>query len=77
MHRSMLDAGLVDRLQLYVSGVLVPGGRSWVGGRSLDQLSQAVRMELDEVRQFGPDARLTFQLDHAVAPDPLAALRDA
>lgn len=75
VHRSVLDAGLVDTLHLYVAGVVVPGGRSWVGGPPLDKLGDARRMELSEVRRLGNDARLTWQVVHDVAPDPLAPHR--
>lgn len=77
VHRSLLDAGLVDRLHLFVAGTLIPGGRPWVAGPPLDRLADATRMDLEDVRAVGPDAELVFHLRHALAPDPLAAIRDA
>lgn len=75
VHRSLLDAGLCDTLYLYVAGVVIPGGRSWVGGPAVERLAEAPRMRLQGVERLGPDVRLTYRLDHAIAPDPLAAHR--
>lgn len=75
IHRSLLDAGLCDTLHLYVAGIVVPGGRSWVGGPALESLADAPRMRLKDLLQLGEDARLTYHLDHSVAPDPLAPHR--
>lgn len=77
VHRSLFDAGLVDTLHLYVAGVLVPGGRPWMGGGPLGALADAVRLTLQEVHRLGGDVRLTYHLGHRLAPDPLATLRDA
>jgi len=77
VHRSAIDAGLVDSLHLYVAGLVLPGGVPWLGGEPLGRLDQAPRMELEEMRRVGPDARLSYRLLHAIAPDPLAALREA
>ena len=71
------DAALVDTLHLYVAGVLVPGGRPWVGGSPLEHLADAIRLTLQEVRSIGSDVRLTYGLAHGTAPDPLAASREA
>lgn len=76
VHRSLLSRGLVDTLHLFVAGLLIPGGRSWVGGPPIDRLQDAIRMELDEVRRVGADAELIFRLRHEVAHDPLAGLRE-
>jgi diaminohydroxyphosphoribosylaminopyrimidine deaminase/5-amino-6-(5-phosphoribosylamino)uracil reductase len=73
VHRSLLDRGVVDTLHLYVAGVVVPGGRPWVGGAPLERLADAPRMVLQEVSRLGPDARLTWHLTHALAPDPVSA----
>lgn len=75
VHRSLLDRGLVDHLVLYVAGLVVPGGRPWVGGPALERLADARRMVLEDLERLGPDARLTWRLEHAIAPDPHAALR--
>lgn len=75
VHRSLLERGLCDTVLLYVSGLVLPGGRGWVGGPPVAELEGATRMRLAEVRAIGPDARLTWRLDHAVSPDPLAGHR--
>lgn len=77
VHRSLLDRGLVDTLHLYVAGLVLPGGRPWVGGPAVDHLVEAVRMQLESTRVLGGDAELVFRLRHGPAPDPLAALREA
>jgi diaminohydroxyphosphoribosylaminopyrimidine deaminase / 5-amino-6-(5-phosphoribosylamino)uracil reductase len=77
VHRSMLDAGLVDTLELFVAPMLIPGGRPFVGGEPIGALAAATPMKLESVELVGPDARLLFHLTHALAPDPLAPLRSA
>lgn len=75
VHRGLLQAGLADTLHLYVAGVVVPGGVPWVGGPAISALDDALRMSLRDLTRLGPDARLTYDLTHAVSPDPHAALR--
>lgn len=77
VHRALLDRRLVDTLHLFVAGLVLPGGRSWVGGPALEHLARAVRMQLHTVRRVGEDAELVFRLRHGPAPDPLASLREA
>lgn len=64
VHRSLLDAELVDRLCVYVGGVVVPGGRSWIGGSAVSTLGDALRLEAPEVTPLGPDVLLTYHLPH-------------
>ncbi|TNE92028.1 MAG: bifunctional diaminohydroxyphosphoribosylaminopyrimidine deaminase/5-amino-6-(5-phosphoribosylamino)uracil reductase RibD [Deltaproteobacteria bacterium] len=64
VHRSLLDAGLVDTLRIYVAGVVVPGGRSWIGGPPLAALGDALRLDAPEVTALGPDVLLTYTLPH-------------
>lgn len=64
VHRSLLDAQLVDTLRVYVGGLVVPGGRSWIGGSPLEHLGDALRLEAPEVRPLGPDVLLTYTLRH-------------
>jgi hypothetical protein len=47
-----------------------------VGGEAVGRLGDAVRMHLHDVRRFGPDARLTYSLEHGPSPDPLAHVRE-
>jgi diaminohydroxyphosphoribosylaminopyrimidine deaminase/5-amino-6-(5-phosphoribosylamino)uracil reductase len=64
VHRSLLDAQLVDTLMVYVGGVVVPGGRSWIGGAPLGALGDALRLQAPEVAALGPDVLLTYALSH-------------
>jgi diaminohydroxyphosphoribosylaminopyrimidine deaminase / 5-amino-6-(5-phosphoribosylamino)uracil reductase len=75
VHRSLLDRGLVDALELFVAPVLIPGGVPFVGGARLEALADAVRMELEAARAVGPDAWLTYRLRHGLVPDPHVGLR--
>ncbi|MEQ1501700.1 MAG: bifunctional diaminohydroxyphosphoribosylaminopyrimidine deaminase/5-amino-6-(5-phosphoribosylamino)uracil reductase RibD [Myxococcota bacterium] len=75
VHRAMLDRGLVDTLELFVAPVLVPGGRSFVGGPPIDALSAAVSMQVTELERVGPDVHVAFRLTHGVVADPLSELR--
>lgn len=77
IHRSLIEHGLVDNLVLYMAGVLLPGGIPWIGGGDVASLADATRMQLRSVATVGPDVRLLYELEHAVAPHPLAALRSA
>jgi diaminohydroxyphosphoribosylaminopyrimidine deaminase/5-amino-6-(5-phosphoribosylamino)uracil reductase len=64
VHRALLDARLADTLVVYVAGVLVPGGRSWLGGPAVDSLGDAPRLGRPEVEAVGDDVRLTWRLRH-------------
>lgn len=62
IHRSLFDAGRVDTLHLYLAGVLIPGGRSWLGGEALEHLAEAPRLPgPPEVRTLGADVCLTWR----------------
>jgi len=74
VHRSLLDAGVVDTLQLYVGDRIVVGGRPWVAGPAVDSLAEAPRARLHEVLRLGPDVRLTYRLTHALDPDGVERL---
>lgn len=60
IHRSMLDAGVVDHLHVYVSGVVIPGGRRWVGGEPLQGLDDARRFGSPDVTRLGDDVLLSY-----------------
>ena len=49
---------------MYVAGVLVPGGRSWIGGPALGALGDAPRFEGPLTQTLGPDVLLTYHLSH-------------
>jgi diaminohydroxyphosphoribosylaminopyrimidine deaminase / 5-amino-6-(5-phosphoribosylamino)uracil reductase len=58
--RSLFDQGLVDTLQLYVSGALLPGGRPWLAGPALESLSGATRLQLADAVRIGDDLCTTW-----------------
>lgn len=64
IHRSLLDAGLVDHLRLYLAGLVVPGGIPWVGGPALGALADATRWSAPRVEQLGDDVLLCYELPH-------------
>jgi diaminohydroxyphosphoribosylaminopyrimidine deaminase/5-amino-6-(5-phosphoribosylamino)uracil reductase len=67
VHRSLLDARLVDTLHVYVGSVVVPGGLPWLAGPPLGNLDDALRLGAPEVTSLGDDVRLTYQLAHRLS----------
>lgn len=66
--RSLLDAGLVDTIEQFVAGKLIPGGRGFVGGAPVEDLDRFA-LELLHHRRVGEDLHLTWALDHTEKPD--------
>ena len=64
VHRSLLDARLVDTLYLYMGGVMLPGGRPWLGGPPVDALASAVRADGVQVDRLGGEVLLRYRLRH-------------
>lgn len=64
VHRSLLDARLVDTLCVYVAPVLIPGGRPWLGGAPLEALAAAPRFGAPTVEALGPDVLLRYAVPH-------------
>jgi len=65
VHRSLLQAGLVDHLVAFVAPVLIPGGRVWTGDAALQHLSDALRFEGPPVVEtLGQDVALRYRLVH-------------
>jgi diaminohydroxyphosphoribosylaminopyrimidine deaminase/5-amino-6-(5-phosphoribosylamino)uracil reductase len=65
VHRTLLGSGLVDTLCVYVAGVLLPGGRPWLGGPALASLAEARRFGAPDVERLGRDVLLRYALgDH-------------
>ena len=62
VHRSLLDARLVDNLYLYVSSVIVPGGKPWVAGEPVRSLSRALRLAAPQVTTLGSDVVLRYSI---------------
>ncbi len=61
VHRSLLDARVVDHLYAYVAGTVVAGGQSWVGGPALASLADAPRFGSPEVLPLGTDVLLHYR----------------
>ena len=71
--RSLFDARLVDDLILYQAGLVLPGGRPWLGGSPVERLADGPRLTLHDVRRVGPDVRLHYTAAHCVGA-PLSEL---
>jgi diaminohydroxyphosphoribosylaminopyrimidine deaminase/5-amino-6-(5-phosphoribosylamino)uracil reductase len=61
VHRSLLDAGVVDALHVYVAGTVIPGGIPWVGGEPLAALGDAPRFGAPDVERLGSDVLLRYR----------------
>lgn len=66
VHRSLVDARLVDTLVLYLAPAVIPGGTPWIGGPPVPALADAARGEIEDVRRIGPDVRIDVRLRHAL-----------
>ena len=61
LHGSLLRAGLVDRLVVYVGATLLgPDGQPAIAGPAATAIANAPRFTLTGVRQFGDDVRLDY-----------------
>ena len=60
--RSFLDAGLVDRIDLFVSPKVLAGGPGWVGGDGF-HLEDAPTFVVTDVAKVGPDVLLSLERD--------------
>jgi diaminohydroxyphosphoribosylaminopyrimidine deaminase/5-amino-6-(5-phosphoribosylamino)uracil reductase len=60
--RSFLDAGLVDRIDLFVSPKVLAGGPGWVGGEGF-HLADAPTFVVTDVAKIGPDVLLSLERD--------------
>ena len=59
---SMLDAGLIDEVLVYVAPLLLGAGRSLLDGSAVNTLTAAHQAELMAVDRFGPDVRLRYRV---------------
>jgi diaminohydroxyphosphoribosylaminopyrimidine deaminase/5-amino-6-(5-phosphoribosylamino)uracil reductase len=64
LHRSFLDSGLVDAVELFIAPLAIPGGRPWLGGSDLARLGDAPRWGAPEVLRLGDDVRLRYAVPH-------------
>jgi diaminohydroxyphosphoribosylaminopyrimidine deaminase / 5-amino-6-(5-phosphoribosylamino)uracil reductase len=63
VHRSLLDSQLVDTLYVYIAGLLIPGGRSWISGPALEDLRLGRRLPSPTVETLGSDILLQYRLN--------------
>ncbi|HJN76407.1 MAG TPA: bifunctional diaminohydroxyphosphoribosylaminopyrimidine deaminase/5-amino-6-(5-phosphoribosylamino)uracil reductase RibD [Myxococcota bacterium] len=59
--RSLLDAGVVDRMLLFLAPKVLAGGAGFVGGPPKD-LAEASRFRVRSVRRVGPDVLLDLEV---------------
>jgi len=58
VHRSFLDAGVVDRVLLYLAPKVFAGGPGWVGGDGIPRIGDAHRFTLLDTARLGDDLLL-------------------
>jgi diaminohydroxyphosphoribosylaminopyrimidine deaminase/5-amino-6-(5-phosphoribosylamino)uracil reductase len=75
LNGSLLAAGLVDELLVYVAPRLVGSGRGLAALGPIARLDDAVGFSFCEVERVGEDLRLLLR-PNAEAPDPIAPARD-
>jgi diaminohydroxyphosphoribosylaminopyrimidine deaminase/5-amino-6-(5-phosphoribosylamino)uracil reductase len=62
LYRSLLDADVVDRVHLFLAGMALPGGASWVGGPPVAPIDAARRWGKPEVEVVGDDVHVVWTL---------------
>ncbi|GLT17233.1 riboflavin biosynthesis protein RibD [Vibrio zhanjiangensis] len=61
--RSLIQQGLVDELVLYLSPkIMGSDGRGLFGALGLSSMEETIELDIKEVRQVGPDIRITAQV---------------
>ncbi|MSQ00496.1 MAG: bifunctional diaminohydroxyphosphoribosylaminopyrimidine deaminase/5-amino-6-(5-phosphoribosylamino)uracil reductase RibD [Myxococcales bacterium] len=60
VHRSFLDAGLCDRIELFINARVLAGGPGFVAGEGY-RLAQAPAFHIDHVERVGDDLRLGLE----------------
>lgn len=60
VHRSMLAAGVVDRIELFMAPKVLCGGPGWVGGAPL-HLDEAPSLRVTAARVVGDDVQITME----------------
>ncbi len=61
IHRAFLEAGLVDRVLLYLAPRVLAGGPGWVAGPGVPRLSDSFDLELVQVTRLDPDLLLELR----------------
>ena len=61
---AMLNRALVDELIIYVAPRLIgSSGRSLLNLQEIDRMSELVELSINDVRQIGPDIRISAGRD--------------
>ena len=58
-HAAFLEAGLVDRVMLFLAPRILGGGLDWLGGAGPARMSEAIGLKEVEVRRVGEDVLVT------------------
>jgi len=61
VHRAFLDAGLVDRVLLYLAPKIFAGGPGWVAGPGFERIAESFDLELARVIELSPDVLLELR----------------
>jgi diaminohydroxyphosphoribosylaminopyrimidine deaminase/5-amino-6-(5-phosphoribosylamino)uracil reductase len=61
VHRAFLEAGVFDRVLLYLAPRVLAGGPGWVAGPGISSLTESFDLELVQVTQLGPDVLLELR----------------
>ncbi len=63
IHASMLEAGLVDLLQIYIAPKIIGGvnAKPVVGGKGVDLVRNAYMFRLPEIKMFGDDVLIEYR----------------
>ncbi len=62
VHRALLDADVVDTVLVYVAGMVIPGGQSWLAGSPIARLADAPRFGAPDITALGDDVRLRYPI---------------
>lgn len=61
VHRAFLEAGLYDRVMLYLAPRVLAGGPGWVAGPGVQRLTDSFDLELVQVTMLRPDVLLELR----------------
>jgi diaminohydroxyphosphoribosylaminopyrimidine deaminase/5-amino-6-(5-phosphoribosylamino)uracil reductase len=59
------EAGLVDRLEMFVAPIVIGDGLPWISGVEHSSLEQAFGMTIEDTRMIGPDLWITSTSNRA------------
>ena len=62
LNASALEAGIIDRLQLYIAPKLIGGNMSAFGGLGIEKMSDAVKLSKPKIQFFDSDILLEYDV---------------